>query len=307
MPRLDRGRSGKPRRWGQDVILARVSRRLRVAIVGAGRLAGVLAPALRESGYLISEIISRNRRSSRQRARSLARKVAARAATIGGAALDADLLWICVPDREIRMAAKALAAAGKGRVRYVFHSSGALPSRELAPLLKWAASVASVHPLMTFVAGPRPSLEGVPFALEGDPGALRLAKQLVRDLGGKSFLLRGSQKAAYHAWATFTSPLWLAFLVSMEQAGRMAGLTAEQARSFAQPILGQTLQNYLRLGARNSFSGPLVRGDVETVAKHLAVLRKQGSVREVYAALARVALEHLPTRNKEGLKRLLNP
>jgi predicted short-subunit dehydrogenase-like oxidoreductase (DUF2520 family) len=277
----------------------------RIAIAGAGSLASVLAPALRESGYIISEIVCRNTRGSRQRARSLARKVAARVATVHSAKLDADLLWLCVPDREICAAAEALAAVEKGRVPYVFHSSGALSSAELGAFRKRGAATASVHPLMTFVADSHPSLEGVPFALEGDARALRLAQKIVKDLGGESFLLPASRKAAYHAWATFTSPLWLAFLITLEEAASVAGVRANDARRLCQPILRQTLENYLHLGPEHSFSGPLIRGDVETVAKHFAVLRRQPRVQEVYTALVRVALERLPTKNKEGLKRLL--
>ncbi len=285
---------------------ARVSRKPRIAIIGAGSLAGILAPALCESGYFISEIVSRNTSSSRRRARSLAHRVGARAVTLRSGALDADLLWFCVPDREIRAAAEALAADGKRRARYAFHSSGALLSQELDCLKKGGAVAASVHPLMTFVAGSRPSLEGVPFALEGDRLALRLARQIVRCLGGESFSLRASRKAAYHAWATFTSPLWLAFLVTLEEAASAAGLAAHDARRLSRPILQQTLDNYLRLGPGRSFSGPLIRGDVETVSKHLEVLRRQPGVREVYRALGQVALDRLPTKNKEEFRRLLN-
>jgi predicted short-subunit dehydrogenase-like oxidoreductase (DUF2520 family) len=282
-----------------------VNRKPRIAIVGAGRLANVLAPALREAGYSISEIVSRDQPGGRKRSQMLGRRVGAKGTTVSRAALDCDLLWICVPDREIRGAAEALAAAGKGRVRFVFHSSGALLSRELDSLRTRGAAAASVHPLMTFVAGSRPALDGVPFALEGDAAAVRLARRIVRDLGGESFLLGPPRKAAYHTWAMFTSPLWLAFLVTLEEAARGAGLSGKDARRMCQPILRQTLENYMRLGPGNSFSGPIIRGDVETVAKHLSVLRKQPRVRDVYIALARVALDRLPAKNKRELKSLL--
>jgi len=283
-----------------------VTRKPRVAIVGAGNLATFLAGALRESGYLVTEIISRNSPRSRRHARTLASKVGARAVTERTAALDAELLWFCVPDRAIREAASALAASTKGRVRFAFHSSGALLSRELESLRKGGAAVASVHPLMTFVPGSRPSLAGVPFALEGDAAATRVARRIVRHLGGESFTLPAARKAAYHAWATFTSPLWLAFLVTLEEAARGAGLTRAEARRKSMPIIRQTLENYSRLGPEHSFSGPIIRGDATTVAKHLAVLKKQPAVRDVYVALARAALERLPAKNRSELGRLLS-
>ncbi len=314
-----------------------MTRKPTVAIVGAGSLANFLAVALHDAGFTITEIVARDSPRSRRRARALAAKVGARAVTAHSAALDATLFWFCVPDREIRGAASALAvslaaraaAHKKGgvpskvpsrlpskfpskfpnkvpnKVRFALHSSGALLSRELEPLCQAGATVASVHPLMTFVAGAHPSLTGVPFAIEGDDAATRVARRIVRELGGESFSLAAARKAAYHAWATMTSPLLLAYLVTLEEAAQAAGLTPEQARRKSLPIITQTLANYSRLGPAQSFSGPLVRGDAETVAKHLAVLKKHPGAREVYVALARAAMRGLPVKNRDGLKRLL--
>jgi len=292
-----------------------------VAIVGAGSLANFLAVALHDAGFTITEIVARDSPRSRRRARALAAKVGARAVTAHSAALDATLFWFCVPDREIRGAASALAvhlaapaaAHKKGRVpskvpskvRFALHSSGALLSRELEPLRQAGAAVASVHPLMTFVAGAHPSLQGVPFAMEGDDAATRAARRIVRELGGESFSLATARKAAYHAWATMTSPLLLAYLVTLEEAAQAAGFTRQEARRKSLPIIRQTLANYSRLGPAQSFSGPLIRGDAETVAKHLAVLKKHPGAREVYMALARAAMRGLPVKNRDGLKRLL--
>jgi predicted short-subunit dehydrogenase-like oxidoreductase (DUF2520 family) len=274
-----------------------------VAIVGAGSLATFLASALRESGYTITEIVSRGSPRSHQRARRLAAIVGARAVATQAPILDAELLWFCVPDREIRAAAASLSVPEK--VRFAFHSSGALTSRELDPLRNQGVSVASVHPLMTFVPGTRPALAGVPFALEGDAAATRVARRIVRALGGESFSLPASRKAAYHAWATMTSPLLLAFLVTLEEVARAAGLSRQDSRRKSLPIIRQTLVNYARLGPEHSFSGPIIRGDVETVAQHLAVLKKHPGAREVYVALARSALRRLPAKNRNELRRLL--
>jgi predicted short-subunit dehydrogenase-like oxidoreductase (DUF2520 family) len=276
-----------------------------VAIVGAGSLATFLSGALRESGYIISEIISRDMPNSRRRAHGLAAKVGARATVVQKATFDADLVWFCVPDREIRTAAVSLAKRGVSEIKFAFHSSGALLSRELDPLRKAGVAVASVHPLMTFVPGAHTSLAGVPFAIEGDAAAERAAWKIVRDLGGESFSLLKSRKAAYHAWATMTSPLLLAFLVTLEEAARAAGLTREDARRMSLPIIRQTLRNYERLGSPRSFSGPLVRGDSETVAKHLEGLKKNSGAREVYVVLAHAALRGLPVKNRKKIKQSL--
>jgi predicted short-subunit dehydrogenase-like oxidoreductase (DUF2520 family) len=283
-----------------------------VAIVGAGRLATFLAAALNDAGFPIAEIVTRDSARSRRRARFLAETVDARAVTPDSAALNASLLWFCVPDREIHSAALSLAphvhartTATGANVRFAFHSSGALLSTELGPLRKAGVALASVHPLMTFVAGTHPSLAGVPFALEGDRAAMQMARRIVRELGGESLSLSPSRKRAYHAWATMTSPVLVAFLVTLEEAARAAGLAPADARRMSLPIIRQTLANYSRLGAAQSFSGPLVRGDADTVAKHLAVLKKHPAVFKVYVALAQQALRKLPARNQDELKRLL--
>jgi predicted short-subunit dehydrogenase-like oxidoreductase (DUF2520 family) len=286
-----------------------MSRKPSIAIIGAGSLATSLAVALHEAGFKITEIVARDSPASRRRTRSLAGKVRAKVVTANSSALDAALLWFCVPDREIHSAASELAlrasAQKKNHLRFAFHSSGALLSRELNPLREAGAAVASVHPLMTFVAKANPSLKGVPFAIEGDEAAKRVAGRIVRELGGQSFSLPPTRKAAYHAWATLTSPLLLAFLVTLEEAARAAGLAPKDARRKSLPIIMQTLANYSRLGPAQSFSGPLIRGDAQTVAKHLAVLKKLPGVRQVYSALAQAALRRLPVKNRRELKRLL--
>jgi len=298
-----------------------MTRKPSIAIVGAGSLATFLAAALNGAGFTITEIIARDTPPSRRHARALAARVGARTVTTRSAVLDTTLLWFCVPDREIRGSASALAghlstraAAHKknrvqskvpSRVRFAFHSSGALLSRELEPLRKAGIAVASVHPLMTFVAGTHPFLTGVPFAMEGDHAAMQVARQIIRKLEGESFSLPAARKAAYHAWATLTSPLLLAFLVTLEEAARAAGFTRKDARRKSLPIIRQTLANYSRLGPAKSFSGPLIRGDAGTVAQHLAALKKHPGPREVYVALARSALRGLPVKNRAGLRRLL--
>jgi predicted short-subunit dehydrogenase-like oxidoreductase (DUF2520 family) len=275
----------------------------RIAIVGPGRLGRALTLKLQRAGYVISEIVSRDRVGSRQTARQLARKVGAHASTGESAHLDADVVWFCVPDREIAPVASQLASVVDWKRKTAFHSSGALASDELDLLRRRGAAVASVHPLMTFVSGSIPPLKGVPFAVEGDAIANRVARRIVRDLGGEAFTIRKQHKAAYHAWGAFLSPLLLATLATAEQVARAAGLSAVQARKKMLPIIRQTIANYEALGPARAFSGPIVRGDAEIVRKHVQALRKIPEARDVYLALARAALRHLPTRNRKELEK----
>lgn len=281
----------------------------KIAIIGPGRLGSALAKELSRARYPVIEVISRDNAASLKRARNLGRSINARAATVETAMYEAKLFWLCVPDREIATVGRELAdrltsQQWKGKV--VFHSSGALASDELDSLREKGAAVASVHPLMTFVNRSIPSLRGVPFAIEGDAVAVRLARRIVKALGGAAFSVRKKDKVAYHAWATFCSPLLIAALVTAEQVGRIAGFPAAIARRKMLPIVKQTLANYAVVGPAGAFSGPIVRGDAEILSKHLKVLRQLPEARAVYLALAKSAMQHLPTRNRPKLRKTLS-
>ena len=276
-----------------------------IAIVGPGRLGGALSLALTEAGYRVSEVISRNTPDSRKRAQEIARAIGSVATTPKTSKLDSHLIWLCVPDREISAVARALSHSVGWKGKIAFHSSGALASDELDLLRRRGAAVASVHPMMTFVRGSIPSLKGVAFALEGDAKAIRLARKITRDLGGDAFSISKTNKIAYHAWGGFSSPLLVAMLVTAEQVARAAGLSPTQARKIMLPIVKQTLANYSALGPAGAFSGPIVRGDVPIVRKHLRTLQKIPGAKEVYMALSRAALEYLPARNRKELGKLL--
>jgi predicted short-subunit dehydrogenase-like oxidoreductase (DUF2520 family) len=276
-----------------------------IAIVGAGNLGTALALSLRATGYRIDSIIARADGTSFARARRLAKQVRSRA-LVGAEDVKARIVWFCVPDRKIAGAAAALAREFQGRGRIALHSSGALSGDELEPLRRKGAVVASVHPLMTFVGKSRPRLAGVSFAVEGDGTAVQMARRIVRDLGGEPFAIRKKDKNAYHALGTFASPLLTALLATTERVARLAGITGKAARRRMLPILLQTVHNYGKLGAAQGFSGPIVRGDVETVRRHLDVLRTAALPHLVYVALARAALEYLPAKNRKLLQELLD-
>jgi predicted short-subunit dehydrogenase-like oxidoreductase (DUF2520 family) len=277
----------------------------RIAIIGAGNLAKSLAPALRESGYVIERVISREGAASLRRAKVLARRVKTSGSPSGQANIQAEVVWFCVPDSAIASAAKKLAMAADWRGKTALHSSGALSSDELAVLRRRGAHAASAHPLMTFVRNSQPSLVGVPFAIEGDRKAVATARAIISKLGGKPFAIAKKNKTAYHAWGMFASPLLTALLAAAEDVASAAGLSPKVARERMLPILKQTLANYARLGPAESFSGPIARGDVATVQRHLKLLRKLPQAKEIYVALAHAASCRLPAKNRTSLNELL--
>lgn len=277
-----------------------------IAMVGPGNLGTAIAISLKRAGYAIDLVIGRPTASSQKKARSLAKEVHAKTQP-GIENARATVLWICVPDAQITDAAETLARDLSDAKRViVLHSSGALTSDVLGALRKKGAAVAALHPLMTFVRRSRPSLAGVPFAVEGDSRALRQARQIVRDLGGHAYSISKKHKAAYHAWGAFASPLFTALLAASEETAALAGIHRKSARRRMIPILMQTLANYASFGPAGAFSGPIIRGDVETIKKHLSVLRKVPAARDTYIALAQSALHYLPSKNTAALKKILS-
>jgi len=286
-----------------SAILRVMAARTGITIVGAGNLAGALATSLRRAGYRIEGIVTRSGAASLRRGRFLARKV--KASLVSAAQIRSNVVWFCVPDVEIAAAARALEAKVEWKGKVALHSSGAFTSAVLGVLRRRGAAVASVHPLMTFVRGSRPSLVGVPFAIEGDARAMRMARDIVRKLRGHSFSIPQRDKAAYHAWGMFTSPLLTALLATSERVADAAGIRSKAARQKMLPILAQTLANYAALGAPAALSGPIARGDAATVKKHLRALARVPAARDVYVALGRASLQYLPAKNRAALLEIL--
>ena len=129
---------------------------------------------------------------------------------------------------------------------------------------------------------------------------------IVRNLGGQALAIKKHDKVAYHAFATMICPLLVSLLAASEKAAALAGMSAPDARRRTLPIIRQTLCNYETLGPAKAFSGPIVRGDVETICAHMDALAEAPAAKNAYAALARAALELLPNRNRRLIARMLD-
>jgi len=280
------------------------SKQLTASIVGTGNLGTALALTLPLAGYKVKFVAVR-RKSGNRRASSLARKVKAQLVELGKHILDTDIVWLTVPDDSIAAVARTLAEAQRWKGTIVFHSSGAISSDELAPLREKGARVASVHPMMTFVRGVVPEMRGVAFAVEGDRLATGVARDIVQWLGGEMLTIRRQNKVLYHAFGSFASPLVISLMASLEQVGEAAGVRKRHIKRVMVPLLLQTLRNYLYGDAASAFSGPLARGDIATVRKHLEALKVVPESREVYVALTRSALKNLPVKNRNEVQRKL--
>jgi predicted short-subunit dehydrogenase-like oxidoreductase (DUF2520 family) len=242
---------------------------------------------------------------SQQRAAALAKKLGAKAIRLEQAGPGSDIIWLCHTDDALAGTARQLARRAGWKGKIIFHSSGALSSSVLEPLARAGAHTASLHPMMTFVLGATPRMKAVPFAVEGDRQAVAAARRITRALGAEVFEIAKESKVLYHALGSFSSPLVVATLATAERVGRAAGLSHAQTRKVMGPILVQTFKNYTEHGAPAAFSGPIKRGDLETIRGHLRELKKVPGAFEVYRALVKSALQELPAGNKAAIVRML--
>jgi predicted short-subunit dehydrogenase-like oxidoreductase (DUF2520 family) len=257
-----------------------------LAIIGAGRVGRALGKRLHELGWKIGAVATQSEASAHKAARFIGAGKAR--ATISRDVLASKLILICTPDDAIGMVAKELARIGAEELRgkVVLHTSGALNSGALRPVRKCGAAVGSMHPLQSFSGVAIPPLEGKVFAIEGDPAAVKLARQIARALGGLPVQIAGGSKALYHAAAAFAAGHVLAIEETAARLMMSTGMTrAEAVRALLQ-LTRQVLENFERLGPRAAWTGPLARGDHGVVAAHLIAMQRQPrEFARAYAAL----------------------
>jgi predicted short-subunit dehydrogenase-like oxidoreductase (DUF2520 family) len=261
-----------------------------LAIVGAGRVGRAIGRRLRDLGWPIGAVVARSEGSARRATRFIGGGTAH--GVIPRRIVASSVILIATPDRAIRRAAKELARIGGEELRgkVVLHTSGALNSNVLEPLRHLGAAVGSMHPLQTFSAVGVPPLDGRLFAIEGDTKAVKVARRIARLLGGIPQTIAARDKPLYHAAGTFAAGHALVIVESAVQLLLSIGLKRAEATRALVPMTEQVLKNYVRLGPRAAWTGPLSRGDLEVVSQHRAALRKVSREYDgAYDALNRLA------------------
>jgi predicted short-subunit dehydrogenase-like oxidoreductase (DUF2520 family) len=261
-----------------------------LSIVGAGRVGRALGQQMRELGWKIGAVVTRNESSARRAVRFIGEG----AACVGMSRriLASTCILIATPDGAIEEVANELARIGgeelQGQV--VLHTSGALDSSVLSAVRACGAAAGSMHPLQTFNGVAVPPLEGKVFAVEGDAMAVRMARKIARALGAAPSQIEPRNKPLYHAAGALAAGHTLVVVEAAIQLLASLGMKRREAIRALLPMTRQVLQNYERLGPRAAWTGPLSRGDYEVVAKHLSVLQQYSpEYRNAYEALNRLA------------------
>ncbi len=286
---------------------------MNIAIIGAGVLGTSLGVLLRRAGYQVVAVCSRNRRSAQAAASSIGM-----GEVVGDpamAALGADLVLLAVPDRAIAGVAIQVAAGGALRTgAVVAHCAGGLPAGILSGVVAAGALRGALHPLQSF-ADVETAIAMLPdtfFALDGDPEAIEVLHSVVVTLGGRPIRVGSSGKALYHAAASAASNFAVGLIDYAVELMVRAGVDAELALPALLPLLKGTIANLERVGLPDALTGPIARGDVGTVRRHLRALADlPPPLADLYRRLARrtldvaVAKGHLEADARDELQRLL--
>lgn len=279
-------------------------RRPPTALIGTGRLARAFLPGLRAAGYPIVAVASRRRSSARSAARGL---TPCRVTTDPVRAVaSARLVLLAVPDAAIAAVAGRLAAAPdlvwSGRT--VLHHAGALGLEPLEPLRRHGASVGLLHPLQCLGRAAISSelLAGSRARIAGRGGALGVARRLARDLGLTPLPLSSgmsrADRAAYHAAAALVSNDLLALFSYAVDLFEGLGMSRGAAVAALAPLASGTLTQTAETGPGGALTGPVVRGDLDTVRLHMSRLaRASRGAAEVHRLLS---LRLLDVAHAEG-------
>lgn len=219
-----------------------------IGVIGAGRLGGALVDALRQARQPVEGPAHRGEIPRGCRA-----------------------LVLCVPDAGIAAAAATVAGAAP----LVGHTSGATPLSALAAAEQAGSASFGWHPLQTFAGDGGSAFAGAGCAIAGSsPAALTFARELAETLGMTPFELDDEDRAAYHAAASIASNFLVTLQAAAEQVAAGSGLAPGQARALLAPLVQRTLDNHVKHGPERALTGPVARGDDDTVASQRAAIER---------------------------------
>ncbi len=250
-----------------------------IAIVGLGRVGTALAVLLWRQGFRNLRVCDHNS-AKVNILKELTDGSISDCSTPAETIVGADLTFIAVQDRYISEVARSLAESDQSKDvtgRLFAHLSGSLTSVVLQPLAALNAITFSLHPLQSVadVEGGVKVLAGSYFSFEGDERAFSAAETVVAALSGDLIRLAAADKVLYHAAAVVSSNFFIALEEMAITMMSGIGVDADTARRMLLPLIRGSFENLERVSPAEALTGPIVRGDDQTVAAHLAALREK--------------------------------
>jgi predicted short-subunit dehydrogenase-like oxidoreductase (DUF2520 family) len=265
----------------------------RINIIGCGRAAGSLARLwLQADSVAIGGIINRSETSTR----AAVRKIGAGSVVKNIAEMEAADYWLigCNDDQVTGVAQSMAGLLPDFSGSLVFHLAGRFGLDVLRPLENNGARLAALHPVRSLTDA-RLSLEGfagTACVAEGGSAALAALKPLVTSIGGTWLPVESIDRGLYHASVSIISNITKAVAWKAQKWQRKAGLPEKTAAAVTHQLLQSTMEDLFRSGARQSITGPVVRGDTSTIEAHLEAVRSSHPEDlDVYRVLARTVLE----------------
>jgi predicted short-subunit dehydrogenase-like oxidoreductase (DUF2520 family) len=275
----------------------------RTAIVGTGRVAQAFGRLLADAGFAPVAVAGRTIDHAHRAAAFIARsgppdgrhdeRSVVKAALVRDVPSLADHILIAVADDAIATVAEALAANGM-RGGIVLHTSGAHGPQSLNALADRGVSCGVMHPLQTIADPERGvvALRGASFGIGGDSAAVDWAGQLVAVAGGAPLRIREKGFASYHAGAVMAGNAVIAAIDAAVALLASAGIERRAALQALRPLCLTSAQNAFEMGPEAALTGPVQRGDAETIRAHVAALAGcPRPVADLYRASARVLVD----------------
>jgi predicted short-subunit dehydrogenase-like oxidoreductase (DUF2520 family) len=267
--------------------------RHRVGVIGAGRVGAVLAAALRDAGH---ELVSAAGESDASRGRIADLLPGVPTRKPSAVARECDVLLLTVPDDMLENVVTMLSASGAIHGgQHVVHTSGRHGLAVLAPAAAVGATPVAVHPAMTFTgtAVDLTRLTGCVFGVTAGAEQRAFTEDLVADLGGTTMWVPEEKRTLYHSALAHGANHLVTLVAQAVELLDAAG--ADDPAGTLRPLLTAALDNALGQGDA-ALTGPIVRGDVETVRGHLAELRDTAPhTLPSYVALAKATLDRVVT------------
>jgi predicted short-subunit dehydrogenase-like oxidoreductase (DUF2520 family) len=256
-----------------------------IGFIGAGTTGTALAVRLAQHGYRIIAVSSR----SLTAAEKLAGRVSG-CQVYNGAQKVADiaqLVFITTPDDTI---SKVAAEVQWHNGQSVVHCSGAHSIDILESAKQRGANIGCFHPLQTFASVDQ-AIENIPgstFAIEAEEPLASTLKEITNTLEGDWVTLKAGDKVLYHAAAVFACNYLVTLVKLATDLWQTFGVSPAQATKALMPLLRGTLSNIENVGLPNCLTGPIARGDLGTISRHLESLERQAPpLLNIYKELGR--------------------
>jgi predicted short-subunit dehydrogenase-like oxidoreductase (DUF2520 family) len=245
------------------------------AILGLGKVGMAVGFLLRSAGYRIVAIASRSATSLNKGAVYTGGEACT---SFSDAAARAECILITTADDAIESVCKEITSSGSIKPgNKVIHMSGAGGLNLLETAHNAGANVASIHPLQSFadVEGAIKNIPGSTFGITTADEIKEWSVQIVRDLGGIPFFVSDVDKPLYHAAACIASNYLTTLIHMVEEIYRLLGLNSEDSVRAIWPLVKGTMKNIEARGTVHALTGPVVRGDIGTIDKHIQALRSR--------------------------------